>query len=625
MLAYLFSRFPVVSQTFCDTEMLALEAAGHKLVIGSLNPPPNSFRHERLAYLQAEVIYPPPAAVLDLPLTHPPDDPAWQAMACLAAEHEAKYGSAYKPHLRARNAWHFAREFKKRGVHHIHIHFANRATHTALFLKKAGFTYSFTAHAQDFMVDLGNDDLLREMIHEATFTAAVSDCSRGLLTKICPDASERIHRVYNGIDAAQFPKSALTAPTPQPSNLPSPFRIISIGRLIDFKGFPVLLDAVTLLRDNRIPVALQIIGDGPQRPALTAQIDRLQLASEIQLRGVLSQEEIKTELAASDVFALACLTDSKGATDILPTVILEAMACGLPVVSTTLTGVPEMVLHNQTGLLAPPGDAAALAAHLTTLARDPALRVRLGSAGLAHVQDVFSLAKTVGHLAALFPFASEEKEPAAVPVLCLVDSLIHPAPALLHELTFLTAQPNVAVLATRQTPPFFQPSGLNPQRSLLLEYFPDATVLEAAWRSYPALAAKAESLRTEAGPVEGELYYQTARRAVHLATQVPIRGWKKIHALRANTVLLAWLLHRLTGVPAGATIEATHTESRTVLTKLLPAFTHGSNSDPKLKSPFPDLFKLAAPPPAKRLLGFKLPTPPASLADPAVVWNAWLK
>ena len=650
MLGYLFSRFPVVSQTFCDTEMLALEAAGHELVIGSLNAPPNSFRHERLNRLKAEVIYPPPSAVLDLPLTDPPDDPAWHAMAALATEHEAKYGKSYKPDVRARNAWHFAREFKKRGVRHIHIHFANRATHTALFLKKAGFTYSFTAHAQDFMVDLANDDLLRGMIREATFTAAVSDYSRALLTKICPDAATRIHRVYNGIDPTQFPKSgaqasrlsepSLSTHKPQPSILPSlnsqpstlnPLRVISIGRLIDFKGFPVLLDAIALLRDNNIPATLQIIGDGPQRPALEARIDRLQLRSHVTFRGVLSQEKIKQELAEADVFTLACLTDSKGATDILPTVILEAMACALPVVSTTLAGVPEMVIHGETGLLAPPADAPALAAHLATLAQNPALRAAFGQAGLQHVQQTFSLQKTAGHLASLFPIIADRPFEAhgptqESPYLCLLDSPYPPDPALLQELTLLTTgpafAPHVTVMATRLTLPFHQPSTLYSPTSP--EYLPDATVLEAAWRAHPALAAQCETLRAEAGPVDGETYFLTARRAVHLATQFPVRRWQKIHALRANTVLLAWLLHKLTNLPASAVIEATHKESRAILTKLLPAFTHGSNSDPKLQSTLPDLLKLQSPPPPKRLLGWKFHVSPISIFNPAPIWNDWL-
>ncbi len=217
---------------------------------------------------------------------------------------------------------------------------------------------------------------------------------------------------------------------------------------------------------------------------------------------------------------------------------------------------------------------------------------------------------------------------AARSLLCLLDSSTSSDAGLWRELAFLSPQPGITLLATRQTPlpprpvPSAQVSTL--PSPILPEYLPDATVLEAAWRAHPTLAAQAESLRSEAGPVDGELYYLTARRAVHLASQVSVRGWKKIHALRANSVLLAWLLHRLTGLPAGAVIEATHQESRTILTKLLPAFTWGSNSDPKLKSSLPDLLKLHAPTPAKRLLGIKLAPAAVPVVDPPVAWTPWL-
>ena len=130
-LAYLYSRYPVVSQTFCDSEMLALESMGVPLLIGSLNPPPTSFRHERLRSLKAEIAYPPPSDMLkSLPM--PP------ALAALAEVHAKKY-PAFKIE-RARNAAWFARVLAAAGVKHIHVHFANQATWTALFLKKAGFT-----------------------------------------------------------------------------------------------------------------------------------------------------------------------------------------------------------------------------------------------------------------------------------------------------------------------------------------------------------------------------------------------------------------------------------------------------------------------------------------------------
>ena len=157
---------------------------GFDLEIVSLNPPPDSFRHERLDRLKAEIHYPPPGAVLDAGARAPEFQ---EKLGPLIAEHDAKYGKEFKAAVRARNAWHFAPLLRRLGVVHVHVHFANRATHTALFLKKLGFTFSFTAHAQDFMVDLGSDDLLREMAREAEFVVCVSDYSRDLMARICAE------------------------------------------------------------------------------------------------------------------------------------------------------------------------------------------------------------------------------------------------------------------------------------------------------------------------------------------------------------------------------------------------------------------------------------------------------
>ncbi|MES2709361.1 MAG: glycosyltransferase family 4 protein [Verrucomicrobiota bacterium] len=611
--AYLFARFPIVSQTFCDTEMLALEALGFHLTIASLFQAPDSFRHERLRGLRAEVIYPPPKPVLEMVLREPPDDPVWRAMEALAADHETRYGADHTPLMRARNAWYFAGELRRRGISHVHLHFANSATHTALFLKKAGLTYSFTAHAQDFMIDLGNDDLLREMIREAAFTVAVSDFSRELLVRVCPDAESRIHRVYNGIDAPQFPRAS-----PGESGR---LKIVSVGRLIDFKGFPVLLEAAARLLARGIDFEAVIIGEGPQRPVLEEKIRTLGLADRVRLAGVRSQEEIKRELAAAGVFSLACLTDGKGAMDILPTVMLEAMACGLPIVSTTLAGVPEIVVHGVTGLLTEPENAEGLADHLITLALDPALRARMGAAGYERVREVFALEKTAGHLAQrLLPWLSgkDSAPPPPEDLLCLLDTGTPPNAALERELDFLMKSPAVTVMATRQG---MAPAGC--------EYLPDALVIESHWRSRPDLVARAEALRADLGSVEGDAFYEAARRAVYLTVQAPIRGWRRVHAVRAAGALTAWLLHRLSGLPAGVTIESDHRESRTVLKKLAGAFTWGSNSDTKLKTPLlPDLLKLRIKPPKppRRVLWvFKKRPAPARIVEPAPVWESWLR
>ena len=202
-LGYLYSRYPVISQTFCDAEMLALERRGIELVIGSVYPPLTSLRHEYIARLHALIHYAPPQEILRILEHNAKTTSKWPRD--LIEEHDRKYGPGAKAELRARNALYFADFFTRTNVDHVHVHFANRAAHTALFLKKiSGIPFSVTAHGQDFMKDLGSDDLLREICAAAEFVAAETDYSRDLLRQRCPASAAKIHRVYNGIDLERF-------------------------------------------------------------------------------------------------------------------------------------------------------------------------------------------------------------------------------------------------------------------------------------------------------------------------------------------------------------------------------------------------------------------------------------
>src|SRR3954454_1414115 len=202
-LGYLYSRYPVISQTFCDAEMLALERRGTELVIGSVYPPLTTLRHEHIANLRAPIHYAPPQEILRI-LEHNANA-AGTSPRDLVQRHERKYGAGVKAQQRAHNALYFADFFTRQKVDHVHVHFANRAAHTALFLKEiSGIPFSVTAHGQDFMKDLGSDDLLREICAAAEFVAAETNYSRDLLRKRCPDSAAKIHRVYNGIDLERF-------------------------------------------------------------------------------------------------------------------------------------------------------------------------------------------------------------------------------------------------------------------------------------------------------------------------------------------------------------------------------------------------------------------------------------
>src|SRR5438874_8378951 len=399
-LGYLYSRYPVISQTFCDAEMLALERLGLELAIGSVHPPLTTLRHEHISCLRAPIHYAPPQEILKISEKTARASGRWPRD--LVRQHDQKYGPGAKTELRARNALYFADFFARHRVDHVHVHFANRAAHTAVFLKQiSGIPFSVTAHGQDFMKDLGSDDLLREICAAAEFVAAETDYSRDLLRQRCPNSAAKIQRVYNGIDLERFPapRDETARPAVAPYHLP---RIVSVGRLVAFKGFDELIDACAELARHRIDFFCDIIGDGRLRETLQEKVKQLDLSSRVNLLGSLSQAAVLDKLQAADIFALASTTDTQGATDVFPTVILEAMASARAVVSTRLAGIPELVVDGQTGMLAPPGDSVALAHALEQLLRDPELRLRFGHSGRARIEQDFRIGQTVAPLINLF-------------------------------------------------------------------------------------------------------------------------------------------------------------------------------------------------------------------------------
>ncbi|MCG8694760.1 MAG: glycosyltransferase, partial [Minwuiales bacterium] len=181
-----------------------------------------------------------------------------------------------------------------------------------------------------------------------------------------------------------------------------PGRIVSVGRFIEKKGFPVLVEACRLLRDRKQSFECLILGDGPMRVELEAQIARSGLGAVVRLGGSLPQERLIAEMQTGAVVALPCIVSESGDRDGLPTVLLEAMALGLPVVTTTVSGGPEIVVDGETGSLCPPGDPAALAAALENLLANPDRAAAMGVAGRIRAERLFDLEKNVAQLQVMF-------------------------------------------------------------------------------------------------------------------------------------------------------------------------------------------------------------------------------
>jgi glycosyltransferase involved in cell wall biosynthesis len=561
-LGYLYSRYPVLSQTFCDAEMLALERLGFELEIGSVYPPLTSLRHEHIACLRGPIHYAPPQEILKISEKNAKTNGNWPRD--LVERHERKYGSGVKAEQRARNALYFADHFKRRGVDHVHVHFANRAAHTAMFLKEiSGIPFSVTAHGQDFMKDLGNNDLLREICAAAEFVAAETDYSRDLLRQRCPDSAAKIHRVYNGMDLTRFPArhceiSGNTAP-----------RIISIGRLVAFKGFEYLIDGCAELARRGLEFTCEIIGDGPLRGDLEARIRKLNLSDRVHLSGSLSQGAVLEKLRSADIFALASVTDAQGASDVFPTVIIEAMAAARPVVSTRLAGIPESIVHGETGLLVPPGDTMALVEALGRLIQDAKLRLHYGRAGRERIEQNFRIEHTVTPLIELLQKtmgastksierrdSHSEAATGEHQIAYIIDRWPDRSLPLLDRELGEMKRRNVPIVPivcelnsrTRYTRAMekMAPS---------LEFLPDAMVIEAEWLANQALAQKLEEDRAQRSVrAPSTIFLRQARFALAL-TKLQ-KNVSHVHATSSRALVCALILKKLLNVTVSATIEA---------------------------------------------------------------------
>jgi glycosyltransferase involved in cell wall biosynthesis len=231
---------------------------------------------------------------------------------------------------------------------------------------------------------------LEKAFDAARAIVTVSDFAVQQLQARFPGAAMKVHRVYNGIDLDAFRVASFDSRPPL---------IVSVGRLIEKKGFADLISACAILKTRGVAFRCEIIGEGPLQHALAAQITSADLADEVQLLGPRSQREIAEQLAAANLFALPCTREADGGMDNLPTVIMEAMAAGLPVISTPLAGVPEMVQAGASGELVPERDPAALAHAIQQQLENPEHARVLGARGREIAAEKFSLEANVRALA----------------------------------------------------------------------------------------------------------------------------------------------------------------------------------------------------------------------------------
>lgn len=388
-LGYVLKMYPRHSETFVVSEILAREANGADIEIFSLRPPADGRFHEMLAAVHAPVTYLRHAGrhAVDL----------WELLR--GGQAQLPGFTAALPELLAADAGDAAQalelavHLRTRGITHLHAHFATVATTVARLASLLSLVpYSFTAHAKDiFHEDVDQDDLRRKL-HGAHHVVTVSDYNLAYLRGRHAAVTDRLARVYNGLDLGAFPYDV-------PRRRPS--LIAAVGRLVEKKGLGDLLTACALLAAEGREFRCVIAGTGALEQQLRQQVDELDLAGVVELAGPLSQARVRELIGGSAVLAAPSVVGRDGNQDGLPTVLLEAMALGTPCVSTPVTGIPEVLQDGLTGLLVPQHDPPALAAALGRLIDDAPLRVRLACAARARVEREFASDRQARQLAGL--------------------------------------------------------------------------------------------------------------------------------------------------------------------------------------------------------------------------------
>lgn len=275
-----------------------------------------------------------------------------------------------------------ARWMRKRKIQHLHVHFATPASTVALIASKlTGKTFSMTIHGQDEFYDM-TLNLIKEKINGAFFICCVGYYPMSQLMRITsPNDWKKFSLTRVGIDPTLYipgkPKNNKT------------LRIISVGRLISAKGQYILIEALAKLLEEKCPLELVLVGDGPERYVLEDLAASLKISEKITFTGTISEAEVLQQLSHADMFVLP--TFSEG----ISVAIMEAMAMAIPVISCSVSAVPELIQNYHDGILVPPGDLEALCAAMRLLIENVEWRNAFGAAGREKIEKKFNLSTNV--------------------------------------------------------------------------------------------------------------------------------------------------------------------------------------------------------------------------------------
>lgn len=391
--------FPCWSETFIVRELAGLLALGADVRILSLKAPSEKLVQPDAARMLPRVRHPLP----------PPQAAVARAKA-FAAHPLALSSSVLKVTQQLKDTpVDVAKTLEAiaRGVEHldwirefdpdvIHAHWATFPSTVAWVLAKVlDKPFGFTCHAHDIFV---NDHLLQEKIESAAVAVTISKFNVNYIAEhTTPVARQKLNVVHCGVDLSTIDY--------RPGNR-EPGLIMAVGRLDPIKGFDVLIDALGILAKQGRKIRCRIIGEGPLGEPMKAAIAKHGITDQVEMTGALPQTEVRKSLYAASIFALPSQVTATGDRDGIPVSLMEAMAAGTPVVSTKVSGIPELVDDGREGLLVPEKDPAALAAALARLLDDPALGEKMAVEARQKVEREFDASREARKMLDLFAHAS---------------------------------------------------------------------------------------------------------------------------------------------------------------------------------------------------------------------------
>lgn len=403
-IGFLVITYPKLSETFVLQEILSLERSGQPLHIFSLQRPTDSQFHAITNQVKAKVSYldggtnmfRDALAMLKQIVGYPLKTAT--TLKFLFGREEANKITDFRQALRLAKC---TRQYR---IAHIHAHFASRPAAIAeLAQRLCGAGFSISAHAKD--IYLSPESVLKRKLAAAQFTVTCTEYNHRYLERI-NSSSSPIVRVYHGLDKNRFNGDRRI----EDDNPVEPF-ILGVGRLREKKGFDCLIGACRLLKHAGRKFRCGIVGYGPEREKLQRLIDLFELNDRVQLLGTLTHEELVSLYQRTEIFALPCQIGKDGDRDGIPNVLMEAMAMGIAVVTSRVSGIPELVEHRVSGLLTEPRDSRALVEALGLLIENPEYRRMLGEAGKQRVAEQFDLESNIATLRRLLRQSLESISP----------------------------------------------------------------------------------------------------------------------------------------------------------------------------------------------------------------------